>query len=198
MWKWKRLTMFLGVIAVLTMTVSCSSKHDASIASHDSKAIVAIAQSEETRVGEAGDALSTSVNKIVGIEGATAGEKILGIALVGEKYADVLMSKLPEIVKNYKRATLGTDAQIAIGKEVAKGIPIVTLGAVAINSDRQDRGDKVIATDSEVNIKKEANHATSMGDSSPPTTSTREGVEYAPPEEVEVEDVEVVELEATL
>jgi hypothetical protein len=190
--------MFLGVIAVLTMTVSCSSKHDASIASHDSKAIVAIAQSEETRVGEAGDALSTSVNKIVGIEGATAGEKILGIALVGEKYADVLMSKLPEIVKNYKRATLGTDAQIAIGKEVAKGIPIVTLGAVAINSDRQDRGDKVIATDSEVNIKKEANHATSMGDSSPPTTSTREGVEYAPPEEVEVEDVEVVELEATL
>jgi hypothetical protein len=181
---------FIAALAVsLVLMVGCASQNDVDIARSDSAAVISLSKTEEGRTGDVAKGYKATVKAIVEAPNASGAERILGLALVSNHFTEAMESSLTEILASYKRATLGTDAQVTAIKEVGKGIPIMTLGAVAINSDRQDRGDNVTADNgSSINYNKEQNHATSTGENSPPTTSTDQGDEPVITKEEVTED----------
>jgi hypothetical protein len=172
----------------------CSMQSDVDIVDYEMLALTAAVDAEANRVTQVKGAHADSIQKVAKIDNATAGEKILGIALINRDFANVVGSRISEILGSFKRATLSTDVQNTGLKELGRGLPVLAVSGVAINSDRQDRGDKIeVKGGSTANINKEANHATSLGDGSPPTTGTNAGDKHEVSFEPEVSPEEVIE-----
>lgn len=128
---------FLSLVCLLS---SCSSKNDVDITTREMVTLDNAIDSESARITEVGKAHERTVAEIVKVDGATPGEKILGLALVGRDFVAAATSKVGEIVDRFKRATLGTDVQVVVAKEAGKGIPFFTVGGVAAVAIKQDKG----------------------------------------------------------
>lgn len=132
------------LICVMPLTIlflgGCSQKTDVDITKHEMTALGKAVDSENARLKEVGRAHQRTVQEIVKVDGASSGEKMLALALVGRDFVDAAKSKVADIVDRFKRATLGTDVQIAAAKEVSKGIPFITVGAVSTVAIKQDKG----------------------------------------------------------
>ena len=128
------------LLVIILLLGGCSSKNDVDITTQEMVTLDNAIDSESARITEVGKAHERTVAEIVKVDGATPGEKILGLALVGRDFVAAATSKVGEIVDRFKRATLGTDVQVVVAKEAGKGIPFLTVGGVATVAIKQDKG----------------------------------------------------------
>lgn len=175
-WLWF-IALILVVLAAASLLTSCASTNDVSIVEKEMEAVTAIADAEASRVESVKEAHSESVQAVIETDGATSGEKILGIALLGEKFADAAESKLDLILAKFKRATLGTDVQVAGLETVADGIVPVSFAITTKAAIENQKGNAVIQTENgDVSVSEslntETNHTTTAGDENSVSSSS--------------------------
>ncbi len=159
---------FVVMIMLISLTLililsSCSQKTDVDITKHEMVALGKAMDSENARLKEVGDAHKRTVREIVQVDGATSGEKILGLALVGRDFVDAAKSKIAEILERFKRATLSTDVQVVVAEEAGKAVPFATVGGVAAVAIKQDKGSvKNTTTNGNIENSYKEDHATNI------------------------------------
>jgi hypothetical protein len=161
---------FMSILLLSVVALSgCVSKHDATIATAESTELAAMAKGEETRVVKAAETHNSTLLKISEVDNATSGEKILGYALVNRDTTDLMHSQMPTILKVYTRSKKSTDVQIRAIEGVEKIAPFVMGTIVPVVAIRADKGSVSNSTvDGDVTNSLDENHATGVGDNSPP------------------------------
>ena len=165
------------VILAALLLGGCASINDVNITKHEMEALGKAIGVEETRLEGLEEGRDKATAEIVKVDNATAGEKILGVALVNQSYVGAAKSKVADIVARFKRATLGTDVQLEGVKQVGANALPISWTVVEVKKSNEPKGDVSITTEGDVSYNQENNRATSIGDSNDTSTTVKPSTE---------------------